>query len=273
MESIAIMPPEPTWTEILQNLLLRGESVNGALRRERIVAIWLLEIVYSIKLLQVHGTMERAVVIVHGLKWLHVFFRTLEKRLETEGYHHVFLRYSPRVDGVQGATEKLVQEVNELEGHEVNFITHSMGGLILRAFGAMNHKNITFGRAVMIAPPNRGALMMKKLRSFAPSNAWCSIAFGKAARDLMPGDEGLADRLPPPPCEYGIIAGGTSSNSGYTPFLPGDNDGTVTVETTQLDGANDYMLLPHLHTPLLWSNDVIDAVLRFLDNGTFEKKP
>lgn len=47
--------------------------------------------------------------------------------------------------------------------------------------------------------------------------------------------------MSPPPIEFGVIAGGTGMKMGINPLLPGDDDGTITVEETKLEGMKDFI--------------------------------
>ncbi len=60
----------------------------------------------------------------------------------------------------------------------------------------------------------------------------------------------------------------------YNPLLIGDNDGIVTVASSRLAGARDFLLVNELHFVLLRSRNVQKPVLEFLKHGYFvsEKK-
>jgi hypothetical protein len=49
----------------------------------------------------------------------------------------------------------------------------------------------------------------------------------------------------------------------------GDNDGTVAVAETRLDGAKDHICMPVSHTNMLLSSDVVDQAVAFLKRGEF----
>lgn len=218
--------------------------------------------------------MTRTVILIHGLCGLRWIFIPLERKLRAHNFSTHFFRYSPRRYGVIRASEKLAQLLNRLGDTQIYFITHSMGALVLRALAYQSVREKNICRAVLIAPPNHGSLMMKKITSLSVSG-WdkiTSILYGCARRELLPDGEGISETLPPPPCEFGIIAGGRNNNRGFSPWLPGDNDGTITVATTRLDGARDFIILPHLHTPILWGKDTIEYTIRFLLEGTFHPK-
>ncbi|MCD6385144.1 alpha/beta hydrolase [Candidatus Sumerlaeota bacterium] len=216
--------------------------------------------------------MSRTVILIHGLcrfRWIYI---PLERKLRANNFSVCYFRYSPRRDGVIRASEKLALELSRLSDEHIYFITHSMGALVLRALARQPVRRENLCRAVLIAPPNHGSLMMKKITSLpVPKvDTITSILYGRARQELLPENEGITETLPPPPCEFGIIAGGRNNNRGFSPLLPGDNDGTITVATTRMDGARDFIILPHLHTPILWAGDTIESAIRFLLKGSFQ---
>ena len=94
--------------------------------------------------------------------------------------------------------------------------------------------------------------------------------FGEAGQQLGVGWEELERRLTTPTAEFGIIAGGMGNRVGFSPFLlPGDDDGRITVETTRLAGAADFVTVSSVHE--LIGNDprTFRYTLSFLDNGYF----
>jgi hypothetical protein len=92
---------------------------------------------------------------------------------------------------------------------------------------------------------------------------------GAAFRELAEGWEELAPTLLTPPLEFGIIAGGRGNDKGYNPFVPGDNDAVVSVESTRLDGASDFRVLPLMHTFMMNDATLQEYTLRFLQKGHF----
>ena len=93
---------------------------------------------------------------------------------------------------------------------------------------------------------------------------------GTTALHGAPGElvtQGLVKELPVPPVEFAIIAGARGNDSGWNPFIPGDDDGTVTVASTRLVGAADFATLPTLHHGLTSLPESVDQVRRFLATG------
>lgn len=92
-------------------------------------------------------------------------------------------------------------------------------------------------------------------------------AAGPGGRQLVTHPDGLIPSLPAPKCEFAIIAGARNNPAGWNPFIPGDDDGTVTVESTRLTGAADFSTIQTTHTSLLRNAEALDQTLRFLNEG------
>ena len=58
--------------------------------------------------------------------------------------------------------------------------------------------------------------------------------------------EGVIATLPTPTFEFAIIAAARGTDDGYNPLIPGDDDGTITVESSKLPGAADFLHLAML---------------------------
>ncbi len=157
---------------------------------------------------------------------------------------------------------RIRQASTEAGGVPVDVITHSMGGLALRA--ALAHAP-PIHRAVMLAPPNQGAEMAARWRARLPLHQLGWDPF----RALLPEN---APALPTPnehPVDIGILIGGTGATQGFNPFLDGDNDGKVRLVEAQLPGAREVRTVNARHPAVVWRPDVLDLAVRFLRTGTF----
>jgi hypothetical protein len=149
----------------------------------------------------------------------------------------------------------------------VHFVTHSMGGIVLRRFLA-DVALPAAGRVVMLAPPNQGSEVVDKLRDW-----WLfRRATGPAGTELATGPGGPSD-LPGIPVELGIIAGSRPANPVFSRWIGRANDGKVAVARTMLPGMTDFLVLDHGHTWLAWQPGVWRQVRHFLAAGRFEHAP
>lgn len=205
------------------------------------------------------------VILLHGLGRTPGMFRDLEPALQSEGRQVVALRYPSLTRDLEAHGLWL----NELldrhpQVNKVSFVTHSLGGLVLRAALARNpawRDRVALGPVVMLAPPNKGALIARKLDRWTPAR----FLLGPSFADLA--DEEALPAALPDEIALGIITGGCCAGRGYNPLLPGDDDGIVTVGETPLEGSDAVLRVEALHTFIAEDGDAIAATRGFLDHG------
>ncbi len=212
----------------------------------------------------------RAVILVHGIVRSSKSFSALEKRLRDEGFLVFGFDYPSTRISIPEAAEYLRSCIRSLEGvDEISFVVHSMGGLVVRSMLRQGGDR-RFKRMVMLGVPNRGAEMADTLRK----NPIYKAVFGPAGQQLVTGENGLPEKLPTPEFEFGVLAGARGTPKGFNPLIPGDDDGTVAVESTRLPGAADFVTRPVLHSFLMFNKDCIEDTVRFLKTGRFrESRP
>ena len=206
------------------------------------------------------------VLLIHGLGRSKDSFGALEAALRVAGYEAAALNYPSTRRGLAAHAAQIEGLLDGLEDVDrISFVTHSLGGLVLRALLAREgawRDRIPAQRAILIAPPNQGALVADRLRDF-PLYGWIFGAGGQGATTEA------ATRLPPPPIPFAVIAGGRGDGEGYSPWLEGDDDGLVRVAETRLEEAADFLLVEALHTVVMNDPRSIKAVLSFLETGRF----
>lgn len=213
----------------------------------------------------------RAVIILHGLVATRWTMRLLADHLKEQGHYTIVNVEYPSTRQTMAEHAKALARVVEglPEVEELNFVGHSMGNIVIRHYLADVQKQYgrqdpRLGRVVMIAPPNHGSLTAAR---WSDNSAFKSF-FGRSGRQLGAEWSWLASDLVAPPCQFGIIAGGRGKG-GFSPFLPGDDDGRICVETTKLAGARDFIVVSNIHEFLGNDPRTFDYVLKFLNEGYF----
>ena len=176
-----------------------------------------------------------------------------------------------RAFGYQTRAHTLAQHAERLEGFITDWLgaqvpvlgilTHSMGGLVARAYLARagSATQSRRQRVVMLAPPNQGAALAASMQGFAPFR-WL---YGRAAGELLP-DRVATLGSPPVSAELLILAGGRhGSEVGYTRRIAGNNDGLVGVTETALPGVAPEFV-GGVHSTLQWRPAVLRRAVRFI---------
>jgi len=179
------------------------------------------------------------------------------------GYRVVNWHYRSAFGSIAEHAEAFAREVAPRleDAPAVHFVTHSLGGIIVRHFLAA-HPLPNLGRVVMLAPPNRGSEVADVL--YSTFLARCVVPLRELGTAAMTA-------LPAPAYPVGVIAGSRSHIPLFSRWMNHvPNDGVVAVERTKLDGMADFIVLPRTHTMLPWSRDALTQVFGFLENGRFD---
>jgi pimeloyl-ACP methyl ester carboxylesterase len=219
----------------------------------------------------------KAVVILHGLFRTRASMMPLSEAVSKSGEYTAFCMGYPTTRGsIETHARSLDSVIRSLEGiSEINFIAHSLGNLVVRHwlkdFADAKRslpKGQSFGRMVMLAPPN----LQPRLATVLVRGTLAQFVAGPAAEELATGWKKLEPQLAIPPFEFGVLAGGKGDGRGFNPLIPGDDDGVIAVKSTRLPGARDFRLLPVLHTFFMDDRRVQEYAIRFLEHGYFESE-
>ncbi len=210
---------------------------------------------------EVEGGEGQPVVLLHGLGRTRLAMLPLARTLARQGYAPINVGYfgpAGLAYGVAQVGRILAERLAPYAGRQVHFVTHSMGGIVARAYLSGEGADLPPGRLVQLAPPNQGA--------------WLADAVGRvplvgrvrALRDL-----GTAGECAPLPTlegwEVGVVAG-----RSFGPWHRGEpSDGVVRVSETYLPAARDWILLEHFHTIVMAARDAQEQVACFLREGRF----
>ena len=112
----------------------------------------------------------------------------------------------------------------------------------------------------MLTPPNHPAHLAKRLKK----NLLYRWLTGESGQKLS--EEEFYRDLPVPEADFGVIAG----DKGQKMTFSEPNDGVVTIESTKLEGMNDFILLHHSHTFIMNCKDTFEQCKNFIETGSFQ---
>ena len=224
-------------------------------------------ILLALLCVEVHSS---CVILLHGLARSESSMEKMEQRLSNSGYFAVNLGYPSREYPIEILADKAIKPALEKcpPGEEVNFVTHSLGGILVRQYLSVN-KIPELGRVVMLGPPNKGSEVVDKLGEMPGFH----FINGDAGLQLGTGHLSVPNTLGPANFDVGIIAGNWTINWILSSLIPNTDDGKVSIERTKLDGMNDHLEMPVTHPFMMKNDSVISQVIYYLKNGEFKRAP
>lgn len=212
---------------------------------------------------------SECVVLLHGLARTASSMSVMAEALQGAGYHVANIdypsRHYPVAELAPPAIEAGLSQCAAAEARTVHFVTHSMGGILVR-YHLRNHRIENLGRVVMLAPPNQGSEVVDGLRDTPGFAMWN----GPAGLELGTDENALPARLGPVDFPVGIIAGTESVNPMLSRLLPSPDDGKVSVARTKVEGMADFVAISATHTFIMRNDEAIRQTLNFLATGAFD---
>jgi pimeloyl-ACP methyl ester carboxylesterase len=207
------------------------------------------------------------VVCVHGF-WSHgVGMYFIKRRLEREFGFRVLLFSYPSVRGsLDENAAALSRFIREQDIDRVHIVGHSLGGVLALRMVADDADALP-GRIVCLGSPLTGS----RAAAYLHAQVWAEDIIG---RSLSAGVvETAASEWASPVCErreIGVIAGNVPLGFGrLVANFQEDNDGSVGVSETRLEGVADHLVMSVSHKGMLVSSDVADQAGSFLKRGAF----
>lgn len=208
------------------------------------------------------------VVILHGIARSSSHMEGLEAYLQKQGYDVINLNY-PSTDYkleqlVDLTQKKLSTKLTRIK--PVHFVGYSMGGLLVRAI-IHKYPPPRLGRAVQLAPPNKGSELADLLK-----NNWLyQKIYGPAGQQLTT-DKDLTHLFGKIDYELGVIAGNRTIDPISSAIIPGDDDGKVSIKSTKLKDIKDHIVVSASHTFFPSNRTVHRQTEHFLKHGVFKKE-
>jgi pimeloyl-ACP methyl ester carboxylesterase len=211
-----------------------------------------------------------SVVVLHGLARTSDSMSRMVGALEAAGYHVCNVSYPSRKHAIEVLAADFVapavRACRPNDTDEVHFVTHSLGGIIVREL-AKSQADLNIGRVVMLSPPNHGSEVVDKLGTLS----LFTLINGPAGLQLATGEEFLPCALGPASFDVGIITGSRTVNPILSFLIPGDDDGKVSIESAKLQGMADFRVIPASHPFIMNNERAIEQTLTFLSEGQFQR--
>jgi triacylglycerol lipase len=196
---------------------------------------------------------------------------SMQEALSREGYHTVNLNYPSTRKNIETIAEENFPQAldgcQQFSPTAVHFVTHSLGGIIIRK-ALKENRPAKLGRVVMLSPPNRGSTLVDVLKDWW-LYGWLN---GPAGQQLSTAADSLPNRLGPANYPVGIITGDRYAffDAWLSRLIPGVDDGKVSVERTKLDGMTDFLVVHETHPFIMNSEYVQSETIHFLKHGIFK---
>ena len=211
------------------------------------------------------------VIVVHGLGRTPASMAILVERLEAAGFRVLNFGYPSTDEPIESLVARLratVEDCCAQDMESVHFVTHSMGGLLVRFYLDAHSPNHA-GRVVMLAPPNQGSEVADFVTELMAESPVLGVILGPAGSRLGTDSAGIAQQLGPADFEVGIITGNRSMNLINSWLIPGPDDGKVAVDRARLEGAEAFLVVEATHTFIMNHRGVADQTIYFLREGRF----
>jgi len=255
-------------TAVARPACKRRAARNSTMRFSRAIGAALIALATTAT--AVAGPVSQNVALLHGLARSAASMEKLKDSLSEAGFKVCNIDYPSRHHRVERLAADYVtpslRQCFDNTHTPINFVTHSLGGIIVRQIAATDD-SIAIGRVVMLGPPNKGSEVVDKLGDLA----LFKMINGPAGNQLGTAPDDLPRSLGPAPFEAGVIAGSRSINLILSTLIPGEDDGKVSIENARLEGMTDFIVVSASHPFLMRDREAIALAHQFLFEGKFSE--
>lgn len=188
----------------------------------------------------------------------------VEAGLKSAGFEVLAVSLPTTFCSLEQCRNSLYLQIKEIvdNADTVNYVAHSMGGLITRSFiDFVGQTNV--GKCVFIATPHGGS----KLASIASGIPFYSAIF-KPIKDLETGLRYISFKSPKK-FKIGVIAGCKNNGVIGRLFMSKESDGRVEVISVKANDMDDFVIVPFGHANIHQNNETLLLVKKFLSTGEF----
>ena len=208
------------------------------------------------------------IYLIHGYGGLGLELKKIQNTIKKNHFKSKLIKYPSLSKEIDSIGKALFDKIKQEAYDTISFVTHSMGGLIVRSLFGYAQADKTFPvihRIVMIAPPNKGSPLADYFKEFKLVRALAGPNLKNLTTDSIMG----SSKYPIPTSEVGLIVGVKSKKKRFTAPLVRENDGVVLVEDTKMGIERDVYYIRASHTGLLFNKKVKANVISFLKFGKF----
>ncbi len=218
-----------------------------------------------------NNMLGECVVILHGMGRSYHSMEDMQEAITKAGFHTVNYGYPATKNDIETLARehfpKALDSCQQFEPETVHFVTHSLGGIVLR-MAIQHNRPENLGRVVMLSPPNRGSALVDTLKDLWLYE-WIN---GPAGQQLSTAADSVPNKLGPVDYSVGIITGDRHAffDAWFSSKIPGEDDGKVSVEGAKVDGMNSFLVVHESH-PFIMNDDYVQReTIYYLKHGTFQ---
>jgi hypothetical protein len=209
------------------------------------------------------GSQQYVTLLIHGLWMTGLEMSLMALRLRRLGLNTCRFHYASRKASLETNIRSLVEFTCNIEADGVNFVCHSLGGIILCHMLHKHANSLTCRpcRVVLLGSPVNGSVVARKAAKWKMAQ----FAVGESLQALVSGCPSCCRTV-----ETGMIAGTVNVGMGMF-FLNGHlpADGLVALEDTRADWIREHAMVRTTHMGLLFSAKAAKLAYNFLKTGTF----
>lgn len=209
------------------------------------------------------------VILLHGMGRSALSMNKMAGKLEEANYITWNKSYASTRKPIKNLAFNHIQSgvdyCQTKKAKSIHVVTHSLGGILIRIY-LQDYIIKKLGKIVMLSPPNKGSEVADLLKDWKLYQ-WMT---GPAGQVLGTNSTSIPNSLKPIEAPIGIITGKRSSDPWFSPFIPGDDDGKVSVESAKLKEMIDFLVVDVGHTFIMRDAFVIEQTKTFLSLGKFK---